>query len=372
MPTHDELYMLRALELAERGRGAVEPNPMVGAVIVQEGGEKILGEGYHGRFGGPHAEIEALTSARRGGEDVTGATLYITLEPCCHQGKTPPCTEAVSSAGLSRVVVAMKDPDEKVSGGGVEQLRQAGLDVSLGVCEREVRKLLGAYVKLRTQVRPWVICKWAQTADGYLSLPASEGRWISGEPSRGRVHELRGRCDGILVGLGTVRTDNPLLTNRSSSGVGTQPVRVVLDSALRISLDSQLIRTAGESPVIVIATEEAVGANPTAVCSLREAGVEILPMPPAHQGVRLESLLDEFGRRDWTYLLVEGGRGVLESFISTGLADELMVFVSPKTLGPAGKDIPRFDIAEVATTNAYTKDTSEKIEPDTLLRYLHC
>ncbi len=364
--------MLRALKLAGRGRGAVEPNPMVGAVIVRERGEKILGEGYHGHFGGQHAEIEALASARQAGENVTGATMYVTLEPCCHHGKTPPCTEAVIRAGLSRVVVAMKDPDEKVSGGGLEQLREAGLDVTVGTCGREVRKLLGAYVKLRTQARPWVICKWAQTADGYLSLPASDGRWISGEASRRRVHELRARCDGILVGLGTVRTDDPLLTNRNSSGEGAQPVRVVLDSALRIPPNCQLIRTAHQSLVNVAATEEAVGANPKAACVLREAGVEILQTPPARGGVRLESLLDEFGRREWTYLLVEGGRRVLESFVSTGLADELMVFVSPKTLEVPEKAPLRFDIAEVATPNAYAKDASEKIGRDTLLRYLHC
>ena len=380
MPTRDELYMLRALELAGRGRGTVEPNPMVGAVIVRQRSEKVLAEGYHERFGGSHAEIEALSSARRAGEDVTGATMYVTLEPCRHHGKTPPCTDAVIRSGVSRVVVAMKDPDEKAAGKGLEQLRQAGLDVTVGTSQQQARKLLAGYVKLRTLGRPWVICKWAQTADGYIALPPGYGpaaarrggRWISGQASRRRVHELRGRCDGILVGLGTVLSDDPLLTDRRAGGKGAQPVRVVLDSGLRIPPNCRLIRTAGQSPVIVVTTKDAVRANPTAPCASPKAGVEILHMPPGRGGVQLEALLDEFGRREWTYLLVEGGRSVLENFISTGLADELMVFISPKTVGSLGKSSPRFDVAEVVAPDAYTEDSRAKIGRDTLLRYLRC
>jgi diaminohydroxyphosphoribosylaminopyrimidine deaminase/5-amino-6-(5-phosphoribosylamino)uracil reductase len=254
----DESFMRRALDLARKGLGEVEPNPMVGAIIVRDG--RILGEGWHQKFGGPHAEVEALSAAKTAGRDVRGATMYVTLEPCSHHGKTPPCTSAVLAAGIGRVVVAMEDPDEHVRGRGLAQLREAGVEVKCGLCEAEARELLAAYIKLRTRRRPWVICKWAQTADGYLALPAGEGRWISGEQSRQKVHELRACCDGICVGSGTVLADDPLLTNRS--GRGRQPVRVVLDARLRTPSDSRLIATASAvSPVLLVTTARTLEAR---------------------------------------------------------------------------------------------------------------
>ncbi len=338
MQNRDEHFMRAALECAAFGLGVVEPNPMVGAVIVRDGRE--IARGWHRAFGDPHAERDALAAAA--GADVTGATMYVTLEPCCHTGKTPPCTDAILEAGIARVVVAMEDPDENVSGRGIAILRKAGVEVTVGVCEAEARELLAAYVKLRTQGRPWVICKWAQTADGYLALPARQGRWISGQASRDRVHEIRSWCDGILVGAGTVLADDPLLTNRS--GMRKQPVRVVLDSKLRTPSDCQLVRTAGEFPVLVVTTAAAPSDR---AGELRDAGVEVLELPSRDEGVDLDALLDELGRRRWTYLLVEGGTTVLESFTSTGLADELLVFVAPIEVGDEGEGLPRFDIAEL-------------------------
>ena len=348
-----------ALALAARGRGAVEPNPMVGAVLVRDGAE--FGRGWHRGFGGPHAEIEALAAARQAGADARGATMYVTLEPCCSHGKTPPCTDALVSAGISRVVAAMEDPDHQVSGAGFRKLRQAGVETTVGICQAEARSLLAPYVKLRVRRRPWVICKWAQTADGYLSLPPAEGRWITDKQARDHVHQCRGLCDGILVGIETVLADDPLLTNRT--GRGKQPVRVVLDTRLRTPPDSRIVRAASQSPVILAAT-----APPDAE-QLRLAGVDILDLPPGCGGVDLPALLDELGRRQWTYLLVEGGPMVLRSFLSAGLADELMVYVSPRSLGMAS-GLPRFDLSAVRETFALRQTDERQFGRDTLFRCL--
>ncbi len=365
MNSSDEKYMLRALQLAGGGRGMVEPNPMVGAVIVREGEDdgKILGEGFHRQFGSLHAEVEAISAAKLAGEDLRGATIYVTLEPCSHYGKTPPCAKALIDSGLGRVVVAVQDPDKKVAGQGLDMLREAGLTVELGLCQSAVRQLLSPYIKLRTEQRPWVICKWAQTADGALALPAGNGQWISCETSRDRVHQLRGLCDGILVGAGTAIADDPLLTNRSKSDKKTQPVRVVLDSNLRTPISSQLIRTAGDSPVIIATTTSGIEANTAE--AMRQAGAELLELPASQAGVDLTALLDELGKRQWTHLLIEGGAKVLESFVNASLADELQVFLSPQQAGP-DENLPRFDIAEVAKTHNYVKVSSEEMGSDTL------
>ncbi len=357
--------MRRALALAACGRGTVEPNPMVGAVLVRDG--RIIGEGRHLRFGGPHAEAEALSAAAAAGQDARGATAYVTLEPCgAFAGKkTPPCVEALIAAGVARAVVAMPDPNPEVSGRSLGRLREAGIEVVTGVCEVEARKLLAGYVKLRTVGRPWVICKWAQTADGCLALPPGRGRWVSGEQARAWVHQLRGRCDGILVGVGTVLADDPLLTNRS--GKGRQPARVVLDTGLRTSANSRLLQSAAESPVILVAPADAEEPAPElAGC----AGVEILRVPSRGAGVDPGALLDELGRRQWTYLLVEGGAKVLASFVVGGFADELVVFVSPDRAA-GGPPLPRFDIAEVRRKLGLPEpEETRRLGRDTMLRFL--
>lgn len=332
-----------ALECAVRGRGNVEPNPMVGAVLVRDGLE--IARGHHQRFGGPHAEVEAIAAAVAAGADLRGATLYVTLEPCCHHGKkTPPCTEAIVPLGLARVVVAMVDPDEHVAGQGIDLLRGAGIDVTVGVCQEQARLLLEAYTKLRTQHRPWVIAKWAQTADGFLALPASTGRWISNEQSRAHAHELRSRCDGILVGVGTVLTDDPRLTNRS--GQGKDPTRIVLDSSLRTPLASQLVASASQVPLIIATADAGDSDHAHRAQLLRDRGVEILPLPGRDGDIDLKALLDELGRRQWTYLLVEGGKETLVGFLHAGLADEVIVYRTPLRLGAAGAGLPRLDIED--------------------------
>ncbi len=355
-----------ALELAGRGRGAVEPNPMVAAVLVRDGDE--IGKGWHRGFGLAHAEIEAIHDTRSKQIDPRGSTMYVTLEPCCHQGKTPPCTDAIIRAGVKRVVVGMEDPDEQVSGRGLDALRDAGIDVTVGVMESQVHKLLQAYIKLRTQHHPWVICKWAQTSDGFLALPPEQGRWVSGEKARAKVHELRRLCDGICVGIETVLTDDPLLTNRG--GRGKSPARIVLDTRVRLPIDSNLVRTADQSPVIIATTIEGAAASPQRTKQLRSAGVEILELPADANRVHLPTLLDELGNRQWTYLLVEGGAKVLGSFIFSDLVDELLVFVAPEELGAEGETLPRFDVHHVRKKLSLGAPEQQEFGKDMLLRWV--
>ncbi len=355
--------MLRALALAARGVGAVEPNPPVGSVIVRDGEE--IAAGWHRRFGGPHAEREALAAAESDGISVRGATMYVSLEPCSHYGKTPPCADALTDAGLGRVVVAVEDPDEHVRGRGLARLREAGIAVELGLCETEARQLLAPYLTLRTRGRPWVICKWAQTADGYLALPPAAGRWISCQASRRKVHELRGVCDGICVGSGTLLADDPLLTNRS--GGGRRLARLVLDARLRTPPDCRLVRTAGKAdPVLVATAARALRERPAEAEALRAAGVELLEV--GETNVSLPDLLDELGRRQWTRLLIEGGEAVLRSVLSAGLADEVWAFVAPTRLGDAGARLPRLDVTDLPPCRELTGTVEETVGPDRLLR----
>ena len=363
MLTDDERFMSAALDLAQSGRGKVEPNPMVGALLVRDG--VVLAEGWHRYFGGPHAEIEALSAAREAGAIAQGATMYVTLEPCCHHGKTPPCTDAIIDAGIARVVIALEDPDENVAG-GVKKLRDAGIEVTTGVGQAKAKQLLAAYIKLRTEHKPWVICKWAQTADGFITLPDTSGRWISGEASRDYTHKLRGMCDGILVGIGTVLVDDPLLTNRNDGG--KQPVRVVLDSKLQTPLDCQLVQTIDIAPLLIATTKEA--ASNQSAQKLRSVGAELLALPCNENGLDLNMLLDELGKRNWTYLLVEGGAKVLGSFIYSNLADELLTFVAPSNISGSTKGLVRFDISEISKAISPIQTEEQKIGEDTLLRYV--
>jgi len=302
MPTDDTdlRHMRRALQLAERGRGHVEPNPLVGCVIAR--GDQVLGEGWHQLFGGPHAEVVALSAAG----DVRGATLYVTLEPCCHQGKTPPCTRAVIRAGISRVVVAQQDPFPQVAGRGLQQLREAGLQVVWGILQQEAQRQNAPYLKLVLRQRPWIIAKWAMTLDGKLATRTGESRWISGQEARRFVHELRGRVDAIMVGSGTAATDDPQLTARPPGP--RQATRILVDSQATLSLDSQLVRTADQAPVLVAV---GTGADPGHCRHLQQAGCELLTCAGHDHLQRLEQLLDALGERRFTRVLVEGGAGLL-------------------------------------------------------------
>jgi diaminohydroxyphosphoribosylaminopyrimidine deaminase/5-amino-6-(5-phosphoribosylamino)uracil reductase len=324
----DAVHMARALELAARGEGLVEPNPMVGCTVVRDG--ETVGEGFHARFGGPHAEVEALRVA---GPRAEGATAYVTLEPCCHHGKTPPCTTALIQAGVRRVVVAQRDPFPKVAGRGIAALTAAGIAVEVGLQEEAARELNAPYLKLLRTGRPWVIAKWAMTLDGKLATHQGDSRWISCEASRAIVHRLRGRVDAILVGRGTAAADDPLLTARPAGP--RVAARIVLDSRASLSPDSQLARTAREAPVIVAASEEA----PSQACQqLSRAGCEVLVCQGADRAQRLAWLLDELGRRRMTNMLVEGGAELLGSLFEARQIDEAHIFIAPRLVG--GHDAP--------------------------------
>jgi diaminohydroxyphosphoribosylaminopyrimidine deaminase/5-amino-6-(5-phosphoribosylamino)uracil reductase len=346
----DTAAMRRALELARRGLGHVEPNPAVGAVVAVAG--RIVGEGWHARFGGPHAEVGALAEA---GPAARGATLYVTLEPCCHHGKTPPCTDAIIAAGVDRVVVAAGDPHPAVAGGGLARLRAAGIAVEVGLLEAEARRLTAPFRKLVATGRPWVIAKWATSLDGRLAGPPGADRWLSSEASRRIVHALRGRVDAIVVGIGTALADDPLLTVRPTAdetdAPPRRPLRVVLDRAARLPPDGRLVRTAREVPVLV-----AVGPDAPAdrVAALRAAGCDVLVSAAATRAERLDALLLELGSRRLTNVLVEGGAAVLDECFRAGAIDEAWVFVTPAVLGtgaaelPTLPDAPALDIEEVA------------------------
>jgi diaminohydroxyphosphoribosylaminopyrimidine deaminase/5-amino-6-(5-phosphoribosylamino)uracil reductase len=319
--------MRRALAEAARGRGWVEPNPLVGAVVVRDG--RAVGIGYHERFGGPHAEVIALAEA---GPAAAGATLYVTLEPCCHYGKTPPCTDAILSAGVVRVVVATPDPFPRVRGRGLERLRAAGLAVDVG-CEAEpARRLNAPYLKRLTVGLPFVTAKWAMTLDGKASAASGDSRWISSDQSRCLVHELRGRADAIVVGIGTVEADDPLLTARPPGP--RAPVRVVLDSAARLPASSRLVQTATQSAVLVAVTERAPASRQMALTDL---GCEVVTFAGEHR-VPIGPLVQELGRRGMTNVLVEGGGRVAGSFLDEGQVDALDVFIAPVL---EGGDHPR-------------------------------
>jgi diaminohydroxyphosphoribosylaminopyrimidine deaminase/5-amino-6-(5-phosphoribosylamino)uracil reductase len=326
----DHWHMTRALELAARGEGSVEPNPMVGCVVAR--GAEVIGEGFHRRFGGPHAEVEALAVA---GPRARGATLYVTLEPCCHTGKTPPCTEAVLAAGVARVVIAQLDPFPAVAGSGIARLKEAGVAVDVGPGQEQARRLNAPYLKLVTTGRPWVIAKWAMTLDGKLATQAGDSRWISSEASRRIVHQVRGRVDAIVVGRGTADADDPLLTARPSGPrVAT---RIVLDRRASLSPGSQLARTARETPVLVVVGAEA--AEP-ACQQLREAGCEVLAVAGGTREEQWRELLAELGARRMTNVLVEGGGTVLGALFDARLVDEVHVFIAPKIVGGGNAATP--------------------------------
>jgi len=347
--------MRQALELARRGAGATSPNPIVGAVVVADG--EIVGRGHHPRAGEPHAEVFALRDA---GPRARGATLYVTLEPCAHWGRTPPCTEAVIEAGIRRVVVAMVDPDRQVSGRGLRRLREAGIDTRVGVGEDEARALNEAYAKHRTAGLPFVTAKWAMTLDGRIATRSGDSRWISGEASRALVHEMRAASDAILVGIGTVLRDDPALTARVPAAA-RHPRRVVLDSTLRIPLDARVLARDG-TPVLVATTDRA---RPEARRALEAMGVEVLGAGRPDGRVDLAALLRELGRRDVLSLLVEGGSAVLGGFADGGLIDKVVAFVAPLLVGgPAPAPVGGAGVDTLVQAWRLTRTTVRQVAED--------
>jgi diaminohydroxyphosphoribosylaminopyrimidine deaminase/5-amino-6-(5-phosphoribosylamino)uracil reductase len=330
MPTtfspDDHRFMRLALSLAARARGRVEPNPVVGAVVVKNG--KIVGKGYHQRFGGPHAEVFALTDA---GTRARDATLYVTLEPCCHWGKTPPCTDAVLAAGIRRVVIALIDPFSKVRGKGASILRRAGLQVDVGLLEGEARALNAAFITRLTENRPFIIAKWAQSLDGAIATAAGESRWISSKDSRAFVHQLRARVDGILVGVGTALADDPLLTARvPPAQVRRLATRIVLDSHCRLPVDSELVRTVADAPLLVAHLARLPPAAEKRRAALAARGAMTVAIARDKEGrPSLPAFLRHLAALDYTHLLVEGGGELLASLFAGDLVDEAHVFLAP-------------------------------------------
>jgi diaminohydroxyphosphoribosylaminopyrimidine deaminase/5-amino-6-(5-phosphoribosylamino)uracil reductase len=331
MSVNDEKFMEMALRLARRGISSVEPNPAVGAIIIKA--NQIIGRGWHKKFGGPHAEINALEDCQTLGVRPNGATMYVTLEPCSHQGKTGPCTEAIISAGISKVVIAMTDPSEHANGRGIERLRRAGIEVHTGICEDQAKMLNAPFVKYVTTGKCWVTLKWAQSIDGKVAWAdgIDDRRWISNEYSRRDTHKLRRRVQAILVGINTVIADDPLLTPRPDKG--KKPARIVLDSFLRIPPDCQLLTTADQSPVIIFTSQQSLQTSPHIAKELTDKGAELLAYPDTHGHSNLHFLLAELSDRGISQLLVEGGPTVLTSFLKENLADEIIVYVAPKILG---------------------------------------
>ena len=324
---HDLRVMRRALELAGSGRGRTSPNPMVGAVVVKDGA--IVGEGYHGYVGGPHAEVVALDAA---GARAKGATLYVTLEPCSHTGRTPPCTDAVLRSGVARVVVAVQDPNPAVCGQGLARLREAGLAVDVSLCEAEARALNAAFFTWITRGRPLGILKAGMSLDGRIATRTGEARWITGEAARRRAHAMRAEVDAILVGAETALRDDPLLTARDV-GAARQPLRVVADSRARMPLTHHLVRTARQSPTLLAATALAPGER---LAALKAAGVDVLTVEGPGPRVDLKALAEALAKRDVTSLLIEGGGTLHAAALEAGIVDRVALFVAPLLLG--GKD----------------------------------
>jgi len=320
-------FMQRALELAQRGQGRVEPNPMVGCVVVR--GDRVVGEGYHQRFGGAHAEVNALRAA---GRRAKGATLYVTLEPCGHHGKTPPCTDAVIAAGVGRVVAATRDPNPLVSGRGLAALRRARVRVALGLMRDEAEALNAPFITVHTLGRPYIILKWAQSIDGKIATRTGASKWITSVESRRAAHALRARVDAIVVGVDTVIADDPLLTARWARPVRVAR-RVVLDGRLRTPPTCRLVRTARTTPTLIVTGRAGRSAGARRK-RLERAGCEVVELPAtAGGGVGLHGLLRLLKDRGTTNVLVEGGGKVLGAFLDAGLADEARVFVAPRLIG---------------------------------------
>jgi diaminohydroxyphosphoribosylaminopyrimidine deaminase / 5-amino-6-(5-phosphoribosylamino)uracil reductase len=320
----DERYMWLALDLAAQGLGSTSPNPMVGAVLVK-GGE-IIATGFHQRAGGPHAEVIALDAA---GEEARGATLYVTLEPCSHTGKTPPCTDRIIQAGVRKVVAAMQDPNPLVNGQGLKKLVEAGIKVKSGVLQDKAERLNEVFVNYITRKRPFVTMKAAMTLDGKIATRTKASRWISGERSREFGHRLRHQADAIMVGIGTLTADNPSLTTRLPEG-GRDPLRIVVDSRAKTPLTAKVIMEKPENTLLVVTDQAAEGQ----VEALRQAGASVIVLPAGPDGrVPLNLMMDELGRRQITSLLVEGGSSLNYSLLEGGMVDKVYFFVAPLLFG---------------------------------------
>ena len=359
----DEAHLLRAIELADRGRGRTSPNPLVGAVIVKDG--RVIGEGWHHAVGRPHAEREALAACN---EDPVGSTMYVSLEPCCHHGRTPPCTDAIAEAGVARVVVASDDPSEHASGRGLGILRDEGtqVDLAAGAPAHAAMLINQPFRKHAKTGRPHVLFKSAMTLDGKVATATGDSQWISGEQSRSLSHRWRAEVDAVAVGIGTALADDPLLTARIE-GVERQPARVVFDSEARLLAASRLVRTAREVPVYLVCSRAAARASTDA---LEAAGVEVIVATGENEGARVRSALSELGARGVQSLLLEGGPHLAGAFLDAGEVDEVRLFVAPMLIGGRharmpleGQGVEAIDAARRALASEV-----ERVHDDVLIR----
>ena len=320
----DEHFMRMALALAKKGQGYTSPNPMVGAVIVKDG--KVIGSGYHQSCGEAHAEVNAIADA---GVQAKGATLYANLEPCHHTGKTPPCSLKILNAGIKRVVMAMEDPNT-IAGGGAVFLQENGVEVLTGVCEAAAKKLNEAFIKYVSKKQPFVLLKCAATLDGRIATRTGDSKWVTGDKARKFVHQLRHAVDAILVGIGTIRVDDPSLTTRLESDSGLDPVRIVLDTHLSISPDARILQLDSNSDTILVISDTVTAAKKK---MFLKAGVRLIEQPVKDDQIDLKSLMVELGSMGITSLLIEGGSRVIASAIRSGVIDKAFFFYAPKILG---------------------------------------
>ena len=327
-----EFYMRRALELARKGQGRTSPNPMVGAVLVKNG--RVVGEGYHRKAGLPHGEIEAL---RRAGKKAQGADLYVNLEPCCHIGKTPPCTEAIIAAGVRKVIVGMRDPNKLVGGKGTRQLRKNGVQVVTGTLRKECEKLNEVFIKFIRTGNPFVVLKTAVSLDGKIATSSGESKWITGPKAREKVHQVRNEIDAIVVGAGTILKDDPFLTTRlkKKSANVKHPIRVILDNEFLVPLKSNVFKNTDTQRVLYATGKKLPDSRRK---ELTRRGVDILILKEKKGGVDLRHLLHSLGERGISSVLIEGGGEVNASALEAGIVDKVLVFVAPILIG--GKDAP--------------------------------
>lgn len=356
----DKKFMKLALDLAEKARGRTSPNPMVGAVIVSDG--EIVGRGYHHKAGTPHAEIHAIADA---GEKAKDAVIYVSLEPCSHHGRTGPCAQAIIAAGLSRVVMAMMDPNPMVSGRGKDALETHGIDVQTGILESEARKLNEAFVKYITTKTPFVIMKTAMSMDGKIATSSGKSKWITSQDSRRIVHQIRDEVDAIMVGMGTVMRDDPSLTTRLPDGNGRDPVRVILDSRGRIRPEARVLHLDSPARTIIAVTSQA---SQEKIDQLREQA-QVLVVPEQNGRVSLQALMRELGKMEIMSLLLEGGAEVNASALKEGIVDKVMVFIAPKLIGGAEAPGPvgGSGIDELSEAVPLTDISLERIGEDILI-----
>lgn len=358
-----EQYMLRAIELAKKGIGAVNPNPLVGAVIVKDG--RIIGEGYHARYGMLHAERDAFSKLT---EDATGAEMYVTLEPCCHYGKQPPCVEAIVEHKIAKVYCGSNDPNEKVAGKGFAYLREHGIEVVTECLKEECDALNNVFFHYITTKTPYVIAKYAMTMDGKIAAYTGESKWISNEASRARVQMMRNEYVGIMVGIGTVLADDPMLTCRMPGG--RNPIRIVCDTKLRIPLESNLVKTADEVPTIVAYGDDYKDEDK--LNQLEAAGVILIALPVVDSHIDLNELMQRLGERGIDGIMLEGGGTLNYSALEAGIVNEVSMFIAPKILGGATARTPveGQGFASPDLAKKFKVYQTEQIDGDVYIRYL--